>query len=577
MRRLITLAIAFFPLIVTAELTDFYLEVTPKQGGPGDTYELDVVLEGPSADGRASPKLSGGDFKYTFVGPRSETSITNGEISRRLVLVFQLNPKTTGELTTPSAAITIDGAEYVANALKVTVSKTPSKNSDGVTFEQFLDQDSAFVGEQILYSIEVATLRDLFELRMDDVPFDGFWTEAFKDDMRSTRRIGGAHFLVNGTRRALYPMKTGQLTLPSRTLTAKIRERSAARSPFDPFNPFDDGFLNPLGSMMVARNYVAEEKKIQIKPLPNLPQSFTAEDFKYGIVGETAISSTLSNSQTTVGEPITFEVTLKSFGNLRPVQLSPNFSDTLKVYPEKPRINLTAIGDRYSMEKSFAFSLVPKSPGTFTIPPLAVGYFDPKTGEYQLLKTTAHSFTVTGSADSISSRPIDSAVGTSKAEADRLVEPETPKTAEQTSEAPELGAINGQQTQLPSWGLLSLLILVSGLGGWILRGTLLRAKTPRGLDDAKGLSELREIFSAELNTFFGLIPPANSWGLRAAVLRELSQQRELASEIVGILDDFDSALYSAKEISLENQRNRAKKALSSLKGRRSLKPSVASS
>lgn len=552
-RFLLLIFISFFPLSALAELTDFYLEVNPKDGAISDSYELSVVLEGPSADGSAQPHLQGGDFKATFVGPRTETMIVNGDVTRRMIFVYQLTPTKVGAITTPSATIEVEGSEYVANAITVNVSRTPAKVS-GVHFEQFVDNREPYVGEQIVYSIEVATNASLYELRLDDSPFEGFWGEPFKDETRTSRQINGSRYAVSGTKRSLYAMRPGKLPLPERTLRAKMRERSAAQSPFGPFNPFDDGFLNPLGSRMVDKTFVADATEVVAKPLPPPPTGMDKEALKFGLVGATELTSSLSSKKTNVGEPITFEINLKSFGNLRPVQIDLPVPPELKVYPEKPRVSLDLVDGRHLMSKAFGFSIVPKKPGTYTIPRLTIGYFDPQKAQYALLNTEPVTFDVAGTEipqesiqTDLNSREVSREAGTKEA-------PATAESKLENSSAEEASGFSLVWVSIAA--LLGLLI------GWSLRG----GTRPHNIsiEVAKDLKELDEALVAEMNKKLGLNPPANKWGLRAAIMRRFSDRREVAADIIGLLDLLDNAMYGKQEVSVAEIKNKAKAALKPL-------------
>jgi hypothetical protein len=560
------LTILLLPALAFAELTDFYLEVDPKDGTISDSYELSVVLEGPSADGSAAPQLKGGDFKATFVGPRTETMIVNGDVTRRMIFVYRIVPTKSGALTTPSASIEVDGSEYVANAVAVNVSRTPAKVS-GVNFEQYVDNPEPYVGEQIVYSIEVATNASLYELRLDDTPFDGFWGEPFKDETRTSRQINGARYAVSGTKRSLYAMRDGVLPLPERTLRAKMRERSSAQSPFGPFNPFDDGFLNPLGSRMVERSFIADKTEVRVKPLPPIPAALNKENFRFGIVGATELSSNLSNTQNKVGEPITFEITLKSLGNLRHVQLDLNVDSGLKVYPEKPRVTTDLFEGKHVMEKVFAFSIVPKRAGTFTIPAISIGYFDPKEAKFKALSTDAAKFEVA-----------------SNGENQTIEESHDPaaRTDEEVRSAESIQDKSSPPPQLPSDARptpnstsLWWMGLFAGVGvflGWFLRGRgKVRAKD---IGAAKSLGELDELFVSELNQRLALNPPATKWGLRAALMRELKDRRPDAAKIIGVLDSLDNSLYGSDGHDLKALRAQAASALELLRSAKGLDKAV---
>jgi hypothetical protein len=115
---------------------------------------------------------------------------------------------------------------------------------------------------------------------------------------------------------------------------------------------------------------------------PNAPAGFG------GAVGQYTLSSSLDSSQGTVGEPLTWRVTLSGQGNLTaaPDPTWPempgwrDFQDQATVQTEVKDGQLTG-------SRTYERLLVPTVEGESSIPALEYVYFDPATGQYQTSRT----------------------------------------------------------------------------------------------------------------------------------------------------------------------------------------------
>jgi len=122
---------------------------------------------------------------------------------------------------------------------------------------------------------------------------------------------------------------------------------------------------------------------LEVKALPpNAPDSF------YGAVGQFDISANVDTTETKVNEPITWQVTLNGYGNLKAVP-EPNWPemDDWRSFESQASINSEPQNGQIGGYAIYERLLVPEKEGQYTVPALEYSYFDPATGQYQTITT----------------------------------------------------------------------------------------------------------------------------------------------------------------------------------------------
>jgi hypothetical protein len=138
-----------------------------------------------------------------------------------------------------------------------------------------------------------------------------------------------------------------------------------------------------------------EPVEIEVVPLPDegRPASFT------GLVGDLDLSASLDKTQATTNEALTYRLQISGEGNLRTLP-EPDiaFPNDFEVYPPELSESIDRSGGRVSGSRIYEYVLIPRSPGTRTIPSVEYGYFDPRQGRYAAAASDPIRVTVTGEA-----------------------------------------------------------------------------------------------------------------------------------------------------------------------------------
>ena len=378
-----------------------------------DVFELKVE----AIDGSELPQVDMSPIKKKFIvvnGPRQQTNISwvNGKMTSIYGLSWTLSPKKAGTIFLPSLTVTVGKSKFKTNPIKLYVSKNPvsskSENSQSPFIRVELDKNTAYLGEQITVTYQLFTRTDLSIESVDLPEFVGFWMES----LYSPRQINMREVSLKGVQYkkaklytvALFPTKTGNISLPPYTINSKVyveKKRSKRRDPF--FDVFDS-----FSSREAIRKIIKSEiKTIAVIPYPDgKPSDFT------GAVGDYTVRTSVDVQEMKANEALTFYIEVKGTGNLSLFSLPELvFPKSLEVFPPVSEMNKDSFRDKITGTLRWEYVVIPRQSGRYNLPRVELPFFDPKTTTWKRAK--AHSIQILVSPGAI---PISSPEGLTKQE-----------------------------------------------------------------------------------------------------------------------------------------------------------------
>jgi hypothetical protein len=183
---------------------------------------------------------------------------------------------------------------------------------------------------------------------------------------------------------ALFPTRTGELTIEPASIVCYVEERGRRRSR-DLFSDFFDRdfFGRSLRDQRPIR-LQTDPLRVQVRPLP---EEGRLPGFS-GSVGDYRVSAGLDASTARVGEPLALTVTVRGEGHIQAIgpPVWPEW-DGLRVFDSGDAVTLEKRDDRVLGEKQFTQVLVPTRSGALQIPPVEFIYFDPVREQYRRRRT----------------------------------------------------------------------------------------------------------------------------------------------------------------------------------------------
>jgi hypothetical protein len=359
----------------------------------GETFVLEVTVDYTNSPLYPStPKVPSG-LRVVSRSSSNYIQIINGATRKSVKYSYEILAQKIGVYTIYPGTINDKGTIKKANPVKVKVVKNSTSSSSRSQAKKLfwveanISKKNPYVGEQVIYYFRLylsnAAARYLAsnpDFKSPD--FNGFWKFELHE-RRYSKIINGIRYIVYEVPVALFPTKSGKLTIDSSILNLALsvpsRRRRRSSNPFDDF--FNDDFMvNPF--RVRRKTLSTDEIVLHVKPLPVdeiLP------------VGKFKLSFSLDKSQVKAGDVITAKVILSGTTNINdlkePVLKLP---DSMEKYSTKENSNTYVRNDKIWAEKSFEFPIVPEKPGKYTIGPVKFKYFDPANGKVKSLKSRVY-------------------------------------------------------------------------------------------------------------------------------------------------------------------------------------------
>ncbi len=386
--------------------------------------ELKLVFDNctPKDDSVKPPPVAGMQLDIASHG--SSFSFNNGQSSSSYSITYLAHPTKRGTLQLPAFTVATDKGDAHVPAVSFDVedsaAMSPGSSSPGATSSMADAAHSKlapasgefWAGEvfSISYMLDLASRyspQGVGDLQWSLPPLTvEDWSakpEQFQRSVNGEPHVG----LIYKTRG--YAKTSGDITIPP------VRQQVQLLM----FDAFSTAFPRPA-NLTVASN----SPTLTIKPLPPAPADFS------GAVGQFTFTAKVVPSTVTVGEPITWTLTLTGTGNWPDIGGLParEASQDFQVVPSKPKRELKN-GSLFDATLSEDAVLVPSKPGSYTLPPVHFTYFDPKAGHYKTLTTDSSSITVTPAAENKASQPETNGAAANTAPDLKLPGPPTPPTA----------------------------------------------------------------------------------------------------------------------------------------------------
>ncbi|MBK7858247.1 MAG: protein BatD [Archangiaceae bacterium] len=400
---------------------EFYQTVDRTKIGTEDTFHLTIVV-GDAPEGATVQFPAPNDFEVLQRSQSTQMSYSlgagnSGVIKRVQKYTLTMRANRTGKLTIPPAALATAQKTLKTEPIQVEVVKgrlapdapPPGRrspfpdpfgnffgggNDDSDPFSGFpqppepdvprgssdtflkasLDKETAWVGEQVNFSLYIYSRADLAAVDAVTMPkLEGFLSEDLDSPTQlapESRTIGGVPYRAYLLRRrAIFPLKAGDISIGPAEVditTGWLYQGSRQHRKGNPLT-------------------------LKVKPLPREAQGLN--------VGRWRINAEASQTSTQVGAPLQVRVVLDGVGNLKSAVMPKLSGPTaLKIYEptttDKVQIRRGTFGGTRVQE----YVVLPQQTGTFTLPAVKLRYFNPESGQVEESTTDPLTLTVAAGA-----------------------------------------------------------------------------------------------------------------------------------------------------------------------------------
>jgi hypothetical protein len=342
------------------------------------------------------------DFNVLGQSQSSSSSWVNGQYNQTVRWTLDVMAKKTGNLRIPAIPFGHD----TSTPVMVTVNDTPaadnSANQDAQTDREIFLELKASPQQPLVQAQVIATVRlyrrvEISQASLSEPELSDAVVEKLGEDSNYSTVIQGVSYLVTERKYAIFPQKSGKITIKPLVLNAEVIV--GGRRSFSDF----------FGSQMSkTKRVLSNELNLDVKPIP---QAATGKHWLP--VEKLTLTQEWSSEieQLKVGEPITRTLTLTAegttVGQLPELHAMPD--DTgIKSYPDQPVLNEKKSITGLTAVRQEKIALIPSAPGRYVLPAIKIPWYHTKTKRMEIAEIAEVEVNVIGSEahQSTSAQPL---------------------------------------------------------------------------------------------------------------------------------------------------------------------------
>jgi len=327
----------------------------------GETVTL--ILQTSDTNQSLDTDLSVLQKDFDVLNQRSETqmSFVNGRQTASVRLVVTLEPKHAGNLLIP--ALKFPGVSSAPVYLKVTNAPALAPgDAEPVFIEVTVQPESGpyYVLSQVSLMVRIFYQANLTEAAINP-PAPAQASVRLLDEVPYQSDRNGERYRVLERRYAIFPERSGTLTIPPMQLSGRLIERPS------------DRLWQPT---VRGRRVRVESEPLTLEISPK-PVGFTG-DFWLPARRITLSQQIADNEELHVGEPVTRTVILDAMGLEENMLEEPAWPEVpaTRIYPDQPQGISRDDGEWVLGHKEFRYAVVPEEPGELVLPEIRLDWWD---------------------------------------------------------------------------------------------------------------------------------------------------------------------------------------------------------
>lgn len=352
----------------------------------GETFLLTLQVD---EDTGEEPDLSLIPKEFTIVSNSQyqQMSYVNGRSSVIKGWKIKLSTLVTGKIIIPSITVGNEQTTAIIINVKDTSDRVDLNGKKKAIFlESGIDQKQSYVQQQIIFTVKLFRAVNTHYARLTEPSAGESIIEKLGDDIQYDKQIDNTRYVVTERRYAIFPQKSGELTIESINFTADVNDPSSRGS---------NRFLN------TTRPISVNSKAIKIKVLPQPAKAVSPWMPALEVVLADKWSQT--TNELTIGEPVTWTILLYAQGlsesQLPEINL-PKVAG-LQFYPDTPQKE-RQINDRGILgQRIEKLAVIPSKEGSITIPEIKVKWWDTQSNSEKTATIAAKTFNIIAAEGSL--------------------------------------------------------------------------------------------------------------------------------------------------------------------------------
>jgi hypothetical protein len=335
------------------------------------------------------------DFDILGQSQSSNSSWINGQSSKTIQWTLNVMAKHPGSLAVPPVKFGDDESQPASILVTQAAANKAVNNDDNLFLEVEATPQSPYVQSQVLYTVRLYRRVEIAQASLNEPELSDAVVEKLGDDSNYNTQINGVNYLVTERKYAIFPQKSGALTIKPLQLTAEVVANT---------RPNFNGFFN--SQMTKTKKISSKSVTLEVKPTP---ATFTG---KHWLSAEQLVFKeewSGDNQQMKVGEPLTRTLTLLAKGTTvgqLPELNAGKIDDQLKTYPDQPVLREQKKPEGLIAFREEKIAIIPSKAGFYKLPAIEIPWFNSQSQKMEIAKIPETTITALEAAGATLPEPV---------------------------------------------------------------------------------------------------------------------------------------------------------------------------
>ncbi len=311
------------------------------------------------------------DFTILNQAQQQSTQIINWERKKSFQWILTLMPKHAGNLVIPAINFGTDNSQF--SSIVVNTARTTSDNKGDLFLQVDVNNAQPYIQEQVIYTLKLYRKVNISQASLSEPVLQNAVIEKLGEDKNYNTQYQGENYVVTERKYAIFPQKSGVMTIAPLTLAADVIIANQRRS---------NGFLNRQSTR--TKRVASEALTLEVKPKPVQANGQFWLPAKQVYLQEKWPDDAV---QMVVGEPITRTISLFVEGitvGALPELYKNNMPAYLKAYPDQPVLKEEAKDSGMVALREEKIALIPGKAGSYTLPEIKVPWWNTGTQKMEV-------------------------------------------------------------------------------------------------------------------------------------------------------------------------------------------------
>ena len=329
------------------------------------------------------------DFEILNQSQQQSVQIINWEKTKSIQWILTVMAKRAGNLVIPAINFGQDSSQFDSIIVnEVDSAQAASKTNEDLFLQVDVSSPKLYIQEQVIYTLKLFRKVNISQASLTEPELQDAVIERLGEDKNYNTRFQGENYVVTERKYAIFPQKSGLVTIAPLTLTAGV---------VIPGQRQTNSFFNRQRTRSKRVVSDAITLYVQAKPANSgkawLPakQVYLQEKWADNI------------EQMIVGQPNTRTITLFVEGatvGVLPELYRDNMPKNLKAYPDQPILKEEAKEDGMVAFREEKVALIPGQAGSYTLPAIEIPWWNTRTQKMEIARIPEQTISATVAAGS---------------------------------------------------------------------------------------------------------------------------------------------------------------------------------